>query len=713
MREGKNLFFSRRFFGFSGVPFPPGNAPGTFRSSPLGMGARGRGRAGAHRSSKILSAKSSSLHQSIGKRLRTVGGRFLWHRPPTGASPGARPRDGFLDPVSDPPRTPGKNARRVVANSLQDSTPPFVPRDAVGLGRKRLRARLRKGRSVLAKGESRAGAPLKEPTAFRWKGKPGVWLEKRQYARLLYGRRKAELRLRSTQPRVFTRPPLLRRIAVASMLQALGVSATKVPLVVSTVLFGTLGFVPRKSLFSIPTALKYVRVAGSALQDRLVNEVSASGSCFFFGFDTSGRGGHLAAFVLSFLSQSGPACQFYDFSRPLSGLAPDLVACVESAVNPITDSGGVFGGITTDGEPTMVGAQNGVGVLLHVLHPGIRHDTCEHHALARLMAVLYEVFPACMNVLSVTQFLFITWYILNDDWEMYKGRMIKFLNFDSRRADVRAVLGRFAGGRVEALEKLTKPLKPNPLRWGTVAEIVSFVSLYFEALGWAFEHERMTVGANAGSCSVATICGQWTKWSASPHLLVLLQVTREFIEVIWEPANKEVDKFDNDYHVDGCFKTFSRPRRVLDLLMKIEAVQRDPKTLKSYAEVGRIYRDADAVRKFFDQLLLFSRESVRRNSGRYLSDIYLFGALADPDFAPFVFEAFSFWKKDHRRANLSSKAARLVEAMKENSTVSPLLDQLLAEENWSQISELMEVLKRDRAEFVSNSECLSCRVCAV
>jgi hypothetical protein len=238
------------------------------------------------------------------------------------------------------------------------------------------------------------------------------------------------------------------------------------------------------------------------------------------------------------------------------------------------------------------------------------------------------------------------------------------------------------------------------LRWGTVAEVVNFVSLYFEALSWAFEHERMTVGANPGACSIAAICSQWTKWSGSPKLHVLLQVTREFIRVIWEPANSEIDQFDKDYQVEGCFKTFSRPRRVLRLLMTIEALQKDPGKLESFHEVARAYHGADVVRKFFDQLLLFARESVLRNSGRYLSDVYPFGALADPDFAPFVFDAFCVWKSKSRRKNLSSEVARLVEALEENKHPSSFLLQLLADHNWEQISELMKVCKRDRAEFV-------------
>jgi hypothetical protein len=79
--------------------------------------------------------------------------------------------------------------------------------------------------------------------------------------------------------------------------------------------------------------------------------------------------------------------------------------------------GVLFGGMSSDAPVTMVGKFNGVGELLSAnLERFLRHDTCEHHASACVARVVENMWPPQMNVPSVTQFCYLAWYLLNDNW---------------------------------------------------------------------------------------------------------------------------------------------------------------------------------------------------------------------------------------------------------------------------------------------------------
>ncbi len=243
-------------------------------------------------------------------------------------------------------------------------------------------------------------------------------------------------------------------------------------------------------------------------------------------------------------------------------------------------------GFSSDAPVTMVGVRGGVGALLMERAGFVRHDTCEFHASARLLAVINSVWPPQMNVPSVSQYVYLLWYILNDDWELFRGRIVRFLNGppDAGRA---ALLMRFSGRSDaerlnEALETLKKPEKPNVLRWNTLADIILFAPMYLEALQSALDEERVNAGANAPTGSIPAMCAQWLKWSGSPKLLALVSMAHEFVVDVWQPADKLIALDDTHYGVRGCFKTFSRPSRVLDVLMQIESRLDNVRALASF-----------------------------------------------------------------------------------------------------------------------------------
>lgn len=617
-----------------------------------------------------------------GKRGAVASRAHGKRKGPQCRSPGPRPVGGFLDPVPDPPRTCGKNRRAMVVGVELPQTPV----------ERRTRA-------------FRAGAPAKRPQLITLHGKMGFFLKKRQYARLVEARNRLHVEVRNLKARLkrkFARKSESQRVALASLLLIDGVSATKIPHVVSSVLMYALDKVPKQLVFSSATALRDVRTAGFAMKSRLVERVCMTSPMpFFVGFDTSGRGGHLGAFVVSFAKEGQPCHEFFGFDRPSGSTASDFLVSLLSVVSQLQNGGAVFGGFSTDAPNVMVGDDGGLGALVLEQYPSARHDTCEHHASARLLAVLDSIWPPVMNVPSVSQFLYLTWYILNEDWDLHRARMLQFLDLPGPRSDVQAVLARFKS-RDDAKDHVKKPLKPNKLRWATLAGIVKFVPLFLEALRFTFNQERVNAGANVQPCSVASMCVQWIKWSGSRRLRVLLDVATEFVSEIWEPANREIDLRDWDYDVDSCFKTFSRPRRTLKLLMKIEEFVLDPTSSKSYNSVIATFGVDRRVEvdQLFRHLFVLAHESVVRNSGRYLSGIYLFSGFADPNFAPVVFEAFAHWREKPDAPLVRTEAGkRLEKALKEAKDVcSDLLEVLLGDSSWRRIGELVRVLVEQSKE---------------
>jgi len=208
-------------------------------------------------------------------------------------------------------------------------------------------------------------------------------------------------------------------------------------------------------------------------------------------------------------------------------LAEQIVAFVEGF------KGVYFAGLSSDAPATMVGKSNGVGELLcRKFGRFIRHDTCEHHASACVARVIENLFPAQINVLSVTQFCFLAWYLLNTDW--MKMRMIMHVQLgksaeqmdDGIAAMLRRKPDRVIGETVEAAaarllasSDLNKPEKPNSNRWGTQARMILYVERFMPLLRVVFDEVRELGGSGAATpASVEAMATQWVKWSGSPKL---------------------------------------------------------------------------------------------------------------------------------------------------------------------------------------------------
>jgi hypothetical protein len=407
-----------------------------------------------------------------------------------------------------------------------------------------------------------------------------------------------------------------------------------------------------------------------------------------------------------------PVHRFFTFDRPSSTCAEGLAESFAKIVASLTCVGGEFVGFSSDAPVTMVGVHGGLGTLMMQKAGFVRHDTCEFHASARLLAVIDGVWPAQMNVPSVTQFVYLLWYILNDDWPLYRGRIVKFLA-ENEGDGALALIGRFNGDtlaeqRASALAELRKPEKPNVLRWNTLADIILFTPRYLEALQAALEEERLNAGPNAPSTSIPAMCSQWIKWSGSDKLRALLSMAVEFVTDIWQPADNEIALPDEHYNVAGCFKTFSRPRRVLQLLMKIESHLANVRALPSFQIVLQAFGDSqqDDVVALYKHLYSMARESVLRNSGRYLSGVLLFGGLADPLFAPVVFEALAHWKArpeaPRRRTPEGVRLESAISGSVQHAVVDDYLETLLEDTSWVEICDLIATLARDKSDFISS-----------
>ncbi len=315
-------------------------------------------------------------------------------------------------------------------------------------------------------------------------------------------------------------------------------------------------------------------------------------------------------------------------------------------------------GITTDAPSVMVGKYNGVGErLCEKFGRFIRHDMCEHHALASVLRVLDSIWPAQMNVPSVTQFCYLAWYIMNYDWERVRGLMVTHLKKEEEDLDD-DVIEMLKGLRsvyqkhdvTEVAEKLlesselNKPDKPNANRWNTVADCLSYVRSYWPILSVAFDDIRCYGGAAPGTGSIESMCGQWLKWSGSPKLHALLLMASEYVDV-WRVHADRMDYGDElresakTYHL-----VYSRPERAFSCYKAFSLCKDKFRKLSSYAVMTDTF-EGDEVDFLYLQLYSMGLSSVERNCGRYWTGVYLMGGFGDYYFADIVFEALS-WERN-------------------------------------------------------------------
>ena len=507
-----------------------------------------------------------------------------------------------------------------------------------------------------------------------------------------------------------------RKVAIVALLQAFGVSGSNVAPVVA--LASALFFekVQESDLLAASTAVDYARLQGAVLQNRMFDGFKSKDEPvkIFLGNDTSSRGGSIAAFLLSFIKENTPVVKFGGY-EPVSGLdantlAEMIVAFVERIENV------ELAGITTDAPVVMVGRYTGVGErLCEKFGRFIRHDTCEHHALASVLRVLDTIWPAQMNVPSVTQFCYLAWYIMNCDWERVRGLMVTHLQKEEKDLDddviemLKGLRSEYQKRDVAKVAKkllksseLNKPDKPNANRWNTVADCLSYVRSYWPIISVAFDDIRCYAGAASVTGSVESMCGQWLKWSGSTKLHALLLMASEYVDLWRTHANKvddgdELRESSKTYHL-----VYSRPQRAFLLYQDFARCKDNSRELSSYVVMREAFEENE-VNFLYLQLYSMGLSSVERNCGRYWTGVYLIGGFGDFYFADTVFEALSWERQLRNRPRDRTEAGILLQNLyhKENETLTDLhhaeIRGILTKESFRFASSLATLAKGTKA----------------
>ncbi len=400
-------------------------------------------------------------------------------------------------------------------------------------------------------GSSRRGAPI---TAYRYsKQHKSVTMHVRTFRRMLRNRRNLDRKLSKSEMerkrlerlfksgRVFKPAPKAMRVAVYDVLQTLGLSANQAwkAIAASSMLFFRKVFA--QDICAVSTSLEYLRILGTHLNSSIISKINQVGKQYFIGLDTSERGGStLASYVVSFVESAEPVLKFLSFNLPEGSDANSLTNALDQILNLFPNA--TLGGIATDGVVTMVGQHNGVGVkLCERFSRFVRHDTCEHHAAALVLKSLEIVWPAQMNKASVTQFCYLAWYILNDNWPLARQTMHKILTSDEIPERITEMLEKMfpdidRNSRAKVLLKsklLNKPAKPCSSRWGTLLESFRFVHKfvpYFSLFLMTFDEQQEEVQHNLPPflpCVISGFAGPGHR-SFSHYWILLLNLLMGF-----------------------------------------------------------------------------------------------------------------------------------------------------------------------------------------
>lgn len=599
----------------------------------------------SHKGHKAASELNRAV--DVSKRRRSWGGpRDLQNR-----TPSTKKRAGGVFIVKggigvpSPPRSASRNKRRRL-----DGEPEVPDEEEV------LIPKLPKHR--------RAGRPISWKPFVR-NGVHGYWLSARRQKYFLKKDALKDPQIKMLKAEVASlkarrihgkklKVPKSDKVAVATLLQAKRVSASNVPEVIAIVSQYLNGHVRAEHLMAPSTALDYARDSGEVFRQRSIHLIGSNKLHFFIGTDTSNRGGSIASYVVSYIWENTPVKKFFSFERMDEKDAAGIAKGIIRVVSTFTEEGGRFLGFSSDAPNVMVGVHDGVGVLLS-RHFGryIRHDRCEHHASACVLRVLETIWPAQMNVESVTQLGYLCWYILNEDWEMYQAYMIRAIDAEPAHPSVVQMLQKFGGSVSDAKKLLKKPDKPTGSRWRTLSDMIVFVWQYREVLRLAFDKKRCNEGAGgAAPGSIAAMCSQWIKWASSSKLVALLNVAREYVEDFWKKHDDCIRQKDKLFGVDDSFRVFSRPMRSLmfvhDAETRVAKLDEGimPDSFQSVMDAFGDDQEEDA-KALYQKIYRRARNTVARNYSPYLQGVLVFAGAGDPDFLPILWEALS-WLKSHK-----------------------------------------------------------------
>jgi hypothetical protein len=586
----------------------------------------------------------------------------------------------------------------------------------------------------------RRGAPMSGVVVDKRRGK--VTMSKGVFRRLSGGRDdalgryakwKAKARALSRfSSRAYKAPTREKRIAVVAMLQAYGVSANNVPHILALTGMYFLGKVKGEDLVAPSTATNWACQEGTVLAMRVSKLLCSAKSpiLFFVGTDTTSRGGSIASYIVSFVPEGKlrPEIHFVDFGQPAGSDAPSLADDILAFARRF--QGALFAGMSSDAPVTMVGKFNGVGELLSAnLERFLRHDTCEHHASACVARVVENMWPPQMNVPSVTQFCYLAWYLLNDNWTKARVLMIDELNKPEAEMDdqVAAMLKREGGAMdVLSIEKLAeiliesrdlnKPDKPNSNRWGTQADMIDFVFRFSPLLAVIFDEIREFGGAGGGvPGSIEAMAGQWIKWHGSNKLRALMAMAHEFL-ALWRRHDEKISLPGQDIESHCYHKVFSRPLRALSLLLEMQEAQRQFRTFQSFSKMTKHFDgEEEEVKQLYTQLYAMALDRVKRNHGRYLSGVYAYAAFGDPLSAGIAWEAFSHWKKHAKRPLQRTSEGKVLEqwlrdadlSERHQQAIDKLTNKQHLDEAWKLVQPLLsnggrELSEQQRFDYVAS-----------
>lgn len=598
----------------------------------------------------------------------------------------------------DPPKCRSRNSRSTKSSSTSAA-------------RASLRKRPRAGRPTLWKKIKKNGKSVYLVTKRRFKD-----MEKKERLHAIKVKElKAQIRLLKNQADEYEGKELKvaksRKATVASILQAKGVSGSNVPEVIAIVSKYLLGHTRPEHLMAPSTALDYVRDVGEVLRNRSLDLVGRNKLAFYIAHDGSNRGGDIGSNVISYLHEGKPIRKFFCFERMEEKTAKAIATAIIEIADSFIARGGVFLGISSDAPNVMVGAHAGVGVLLSQ-HYGryIRHDRCHHHASACVLRVLESMWPAQMNVESVTQLSYLCWYILNMDWDTYEKFIMDAMK-DEKDEAIQDMLCRFEGGLEEAVKKLRKPVKPSGSRWRTLSDMIIFVYRYREALRKAFNKKRVDAGVGAATPgSEAAMCTQWIKWASSPKLCALLNVAREFIQVFWNEHDKRIQEPDLLYGNPDCFGVYFRPLRSLQFVMDSDARVNDlsvGKVPESYHVLVSAFNDSAplACKGLLQRLYKRARNAVYRNYGPYLQGALVLAGIGDPDFVSILWEALSCLNDHKSKPKKRTPEGKALESWLKKQELDPFEQEyfktMTSTVQMNRLKELVDFLnKNGREAFV-------------
>lgn len=460
--------------------------------------------------------------------------------------------------------------------------------------------------------------------------------------------------------------PKSEKEQICSLIMAHGVSAESFPSVAYLFQRLFLGRVDPDMVPSPSTVLNYTRSTGTGQQMSVGQEVVESGLLSVQLDATRRSSGLLSVFAVGSKPNGAPR-QLFLFQlicreKDASGIKDALLQGLEIHLRPFLGQEDplVIDCIGSDGANVMIGQEAGLGRLVEQEQRSIvLQDSCEKHFYALLLSYPFsKVFRrAMMNVPSLNQFLYLTWYLENEAWDLilvHASRVIMDCITDSGdvRPDLIDFFAAFEGDNITeraatALSELGKAKKPAYFRWETVGDLIEYVIRWRDVLRLAFDWLGVHTGpATAGS--VAAMADQWIEWNASVQLRAQLAFAAEYVEQVWRPYTLLVNNKETCYYSDkSMFAAVFRPKRALELLMQVELLEKCPDKFLSWTGLLNAYDQANEARNMATTLFSAAVSCIERNASCYYRDLHALGGAGDPDFAIVLWEALSH-KFDHR-----------------------------------------------------------------